>query len=136
MGLVRTRLLLANPVEPARTPLDVPALADTGAMLLCIPEHVALQLGFQELERREVTLADGSRQLMSYVGPVEVRFANRRCFTGAIVMGDDVLLGAIPMEDLDVIVHPLTRTVTVNPDSPNLPSTIAKRSSPQAALTS
>ena len=91
-------------------------------------------MGFRELERREVTLADGTRRSVSYVGPVEIRFANRRCFTGAMVMGDDVLLGAIPMGDLDVIVHPSTRTVTVNPDSPNLPSTIAKRSAPPAAL--
>jgi clan AA aspartic protease len=136
MGLVRTRLLLVNPVDPGRIPVDVPALADTGAMLLCIPEHVAIQMGFRELERREVTLADGTRRSVSYVGPVEIRFANRRCFTGAMVMGDDVLLGAIPMEDLDVIVHPLTRTVTVNPDSPNLPSTIAKHCAPPAALIS
>jgi clan AA aspartic protease len=133
MGLVRTRLLLLNPVDPARSPLEVPALADTGAMLMCIPEHVAIQMGYTELERREVTLADGSRRSVSYVGPVEIRFANRRCFTGAMVMGDDVLLGAIPMEDLDIIVHPLTHTVTVNPDSPNVPSTIAKRTTERAA---
>ncbi len=95
-------------------------------MLLCIPEHVAIQMGFRELERREVVLADGTRRSVSYVGPVEIRFANRRCFTGAMVMGDDVLLGAIPMEDLDVVVHPLTRTVTVNPESPNVPTAIAK----------
>jgi clan AA aspartic protease len=129
MGIVRTPLQLANPVLPGRTPLEVTALADTGSMLLYIPEHVAIQMGFRELERREVTLADGSRRAVSYVGPVEIRFANWRCFTGAMVMGDDVLLGAIPMEDLDVVVHPLTRTVTVNPDSPNVPTTIAKHAS-------
>jgi hypothetical protein len=39
-----------------------------------------------------------------------------------MLMGDEVLLGAIPMEDLDLVVQPLTRTVTVNPASPDIPS--------------
>ena len=72
------------------------------------------------------TLADGSKRMVSYVGPVEVRFGKRRCFVGAMVLGDETLLGAIPMEDMDLIVRPLTREVTVNPASPNFPSSIAK----------
>ena len=46
--------------------------------------------------------------------------------TGALVMGDVVLLGAIPMEDMDLVVIPKTRRLDVNPDSPNISSTIAK----------
>ena len=72
------------------------ALADSGAVHLCIPEHVALQLELRELERREVVLADGRRRSVPYMGPIEVRFANRRCFTGAMVLGDEVLLGGHP----------------------------------------
>lgn len=64
--------------------------------------------------------------LVPYVGPVEVRFANRRCFVGAMIMGDEVLLGAIPMEDMDLVVRPLTRQVLANPLSPNVPSSLAK----------
>ncbi len=33
-------------------------------------------------------------------------FGDRLCFVGALVMGDDVLLGAVPMEDMDLTVHP------------------------------
>jgi hypothetical protein len=84
-----------------------------------------VQLNLKEMERREVTLADG-RKLVPYVGPVEVRFANRRCFTGAMVLGDEVLLGAIPIEDMDLVVVPSTRTLSVNPSSPNIPSSLAK----------
>jgi hypothetical protein len=40
-------------------------------------------------------------------------------------MGDQVLLGAIPMEDMDLII-PKTRTLDVNPDSPNIASSIVK----------
>jgi hypothetical protein len=42
------------------------------------------------------------------------------------MMGDQVLLGAIPMEDIDLVVGPKTRTLEVNPDSPNIASSIAK----------
>lgn len=46
---------------------------------------------------------------------------------GALVLGDEVLLGAIPMEDMDLVVNPRDRTVDVNPASPNIASGIAKR---------
>jgi clan AA aspartic protease len=126
MGITYTTLRLSNPVMPGLAALDCQALADTGAMHLCIPEHVALQLKLDEHERREVTLADGSRRSVAYVGPIRVQFANRQCFVGGMVMGDEVLLGAIPMEDMDLVVRPMTRDVTVNPTSPNVPSSIAK----------
>ncbi len=126
MGLIYTELTLRNPVLPALAPMTVTALADTGALHLCIPRHVALQLQLEELERREVTFADGEKKLVPYVGPIEVRFQNRRCFVGAMVLGDEPLLGAIPMEDLDLVVHPATREIRVNPASPNIPSSVAK----------
>jgi clan AA aspartic protease len=126
MGIVHASLSLLNPLRRDLAPMAVEALADTGAMHLCIPDHVAIQLDLAEQEKREVTLADGSRRLLPYVGPVEVRFANRRCFVGAMVLGDEVLLSAIPMEDLDLVVRPLTREVIVNPASPNVPSSLAK----------
>jgi clan AA aspartic protease len=126
MGITRTTLTLANPIRRELESIEVIALADTGAMHLCIPEHVALQLELAEKEKREVTLADGSKRLYPYAGPVELRFGNRSCFVGAMVLGDEVLLGAIPMEDMDLIVRPLTREVLVNPASPNIPSSLAK----------
>jgi clan AA aspartic protease len=126
MGLIRASVTLLNPTEPGLHGLEVSALADSGAVHLCIPEHLALQLQLRELERREVVLADGHRRSVPYMGPVEVRFANRRCFTGAMVLGDEVLLGAIPMEDMDLVLQPQLQQLTVNPTSPNLPTSVAK----------
>jgi clan AA aspartic protease len=117
---------LANPRLPDLAPIEVKALADTGAVHLCLPKHVVLQLQLEEHEKREVTLADGSHQLVPYVGPVEVSFANRLCFTGAMVFGDEALLGAIPMEDMDLVVLPKTHEVAVNPANPNFAVSIAK----------
>ncbi|HEY5792031.1 MAG TPA: clan AA aspartic protease [Chthoniobacterales bacterium] len=119
-------ITLKNPRIPELQPVEVEALADTGSVHLCIPEHVRLQLRLEERDRKEVTLADGSKRLIPYVGPIEVCFKNRIGFGGAIVRGDQVLLGAIPMEDMDLVVHPKTRSIDVNPENPNFACSIAK----------
>jgi clan AA aspartic protease len=126
MGLVRTKLALRNPRTPDLQPIEVDALVDSGAVHLCIPTHVQIQLGFQEISQKEVALADGAKKLVPYVGPVELHFKNRVGFAGALVMGDEVLLGAIPMEDMDLIIIPKTHTLDVNPSSPNIATSVAK----------
>jgi len=95
MGLAFAKLTLKNPRRSDRAEVEIDALADTGAVYLIIPEHIRLQLDLEEQSNKEITLADGSRKMVPYVGPVEVRFKNRVAFVGAIVMGDEVLLGAI-----------------------------------------
>jgi len=126
MGLIRTKISLKNPKNSNLEPIEVEALVDTGALHLCIPEHIAIQLELEELHKREVATADGARHVCPYVGPIEVRFENRACFAGALVLGDEVLLGAVPMEDLDILVSPSGQNVVVNPQSPNIPSSVAK----------
>ena len=126
MGLVNGKVSLKNPRLPELAPVDVVALADSGAVHLCIPEHVQIQLKLEAIDNKEVTLADGSKKLVPYVGPIELRFKNRVGFAGALVMGDQVLLGVIPMEDMDLVIVPKTRTLDVNPDSPNIASSIVK----------
>ncbi len=126
MGLIYADVNLINPKEPDLNELTVNALVDTGAITLCIPEHVAIQLKLDELEKREVKTAEGKSLLVSYVGPIQIKFENRNCFTGALVLGDTVLLGAVPLEDMDLVVNPRKLEVTVNPDSPNIPSAVVK----------
>jgi clan AA aspartic protease len=126
MGLVNAEITLRNPRRPDLAPVTVAALADSGALHLCIPQHLQLQLGLAETGTKEVTLGDDSRRLVPYVGPIEIRFRNRVGFVGALVMGDQVLLGAIPMEDMDLVIIPSTRTLAVNPSSPNIATSIVK----------
>ena len=126
MGLVNAKISLRNPRKPQLEPLEIEALADSGSVHLCIPENVRIQLDLEEMDKKEVTLADNSRKLVPYVGPVELRFKSRVGFSGALVLGDQVLLGVIPMEDMDLIIVPQTRTLDVNPDSPNIATSIVK----------
>src|SRR6266446_2922647 len=126
MSLVNGKLLLKNPRLPHLDPSEVVAMADSDALHLCIPEHIQIQLRLEAIDSKEVTLADGSKRLVPYVGPIELRFKNRVGFAGALVMGDQVLIGAIPMEDMDLVIIPKTRTLDVNPDSPNIASSIVK----------
>lgn len=125
MGLVYANIKLSNPVQGEQAALETPCLVDTGATYLCITPHVMLQLGLKEGQQREVTLADGSTKLVPYVGPIKVEFENRMCYVGAMVLGERCLLGAIPMEDMDLVVHPKLFKLTVNPASPNIASGLA-----------
>ncbi|MBI3320154.1 MAG: clan AA aspartic protease [Candidatus Omnitrophica bacterium] len=126
MGLVHAKIVLKNPRNTKMKPLEVEALVDWGSLHLCIPSHLQMQLKLKEIDQKEVTLADGAKKLVPYVGPVEIRFKNRVGFVGALVMGDQPLVGAIPMEDMDLVVIPSKRVMDVNPDSPNVSSSIAK----------
>lgn len=119
MGLAFADITLENPREASLKPIAVRALADSGAVLLCIPEHIATQLKLEKLYDREVTTADGRQQLVPYVGPVHVRFKNRGCMVGALMMGDEVLLGEVPMQDMDLVVFPREQRIDVNPANPN-----------------
>ena len=126
MGLADAKIQLRNPRLPELVAVEIDALADTGAVHLCIPPHIQIQLRLEEIDAKEVTLADGGRKLVPYVGPIELRYGNRIGFAGALVMGDMPLLGAIPMDDMDLVVVPKTRQVIVNPLNPNVASTIAR----------
>jgi clan AA aspartic protease len=121
-----TNLSLRNPLIPQQQPVEVEALVDTGAVHMCIPQHVAIQLQLEQYDEKEVTIADGSKKLVPYVGPIETRFKNRVGLGGALVIGDQVLLGAIPMEDMDLVVSPKDRTIDVNPASPNVACSTVK----------
>ncbi|MEE9396344.1 MAG: clan AA aspartic protease [Methylococcales bacterium] len=134
MELVYIEISLSNPKDDQLKPLIADALVDTGAITLCIPDHIAVQLNLEEIEQRDVTTADGKYIPVPYVGPVQVQFENRTCFTGALVLGDSVLLGAVPMEVWIWLLPGLTdpgissrmQKVTVNPESPNMPSALVK----------
>jgi clan AA aspartic protease len=108
--------------------IDVKALVDTGAMHLTIYETIKNYLGLEVEERQLGRLADGTVLELDLTGPVKIVFKNRTAMVRAMVLPDDeeVLLGAIAMEDLDVIIDPVRQEIQVNPDSPDLAMAILK----------
>ncbi|MCR4290601.1 MAG: clan AA aspartic protease [Candidatus Scalindua sp.] len=129
MEHVFAKIKLSNPTQTDFEPVEVNALVDTGALMLCIPKHVALQLNLKTESKREV--ADGRCLNVPYVGHIRVSFEKRFCYVGALVFGDEVLLGAVPMEDMDLVINPSRRELTVDPVSPNIPHARVKPLKPQ-----
>ena len=125
MGVVYQHIRIFNAARPDLEEIDAKALVDSGAIDLCIPRHVAIQLKLEAIEQREVTFADGRKEAVDYVGPVKVECFGRHAFTGAMVMGDTVLLGAIPMESMDLLIDPRRLQLIPNPENPNIPGALA-----------
>lgn len=82
MGISHAKIRLENPKRADLQPLEVDALADPGALLLCISEEVRIQLQLEATSQKDVTNADGKRVLCPYVGPIRIRFENRECYVG------------------------------------------------------
>ncbi|MFH1005400.1 MAG: retroviral-like aspartic protease family protein [Bacteroidota bacterium] len=100
----------------------IKVLVDTGASMLAITEHIKNQLGLNKVYEREVELADGRVQMLDVVGPIEITFENRVSISSAFVLTQgEPLLGAIPMEEMDVVLHPQSEKMIVNPESPYIP---------------
>lgn len=131
MGLVYAEIELINggDLEMARRNIigedeikrmRVHALVDSGSYMLCINENIQEQLQLPVVETRKGQMADGSIIECEVVAPVEVRFKNRATTCRAMVLPGDSepLLGSIPLEDMDVMIHPLRQELIVNPDHP------------------
>jgi clan AA aspartic protease len=133
MGLVYADIQLANAGEIYMAQLgyiqqgavkraEAHALVDTGAYMLAINEVLRSQLNLLKVGEQLAELADGTQIHLDVVGPVEVRFENRHTNVNAMVLPgeSEVLLGSIPMEDLDVLVDPKRQQLIVNPKSPEI----------------
>ncbi len=139
MGFVRASLELINasdisnfeggfiPEENIRK-MHITALVDSGSVMMAINETVKEQLGLKVRDRRKVELADGTVRELEVVGPIEVRFENRMSTVNAMVLpgNQEPLLGAIPMEEMDVLIHPNKERLIVNPEHPNKAQMVMK----------
>ncbi|MDR2450516.1 MAG: clan AA aspartic protease [Candidatus Accumulibacter sp.] len=126
MGLTYADLKLENLFN--KRMLQVSALVDSGSVFLSIPEHIATQLGFdtEEASTREVVLANARRAVAPMIGPLRVWFDGRHCDLSALVLGDEPLLGAVPMEMMDLVLSPSTQKLSFNPASPYIPVALTK----------
>jgi clan AA aspartic protease len=131
MGLVYADITLINggDIEMAKRhiigeeeikKMTIKMMVDSGAYMMAINETIQEQLDLSFIEKRKAVLADGSVQEYDVVGPIYVKFANRTAICSAMVLKGDSepLLGAIPMEEMDVLIHPRRQELVVNPEHP------------------
>jgi clan AA aspartic protease len=104
-------------------------LVDTGAWDLVINEDVQKRLNLPVLERRTVKMADETLLDVDIVGPIEIRFENKRTLVDAVVLPDtsEVLLGAYPLQGLDAFIDAKRERLLVYPDSPNNPKSYIRQ---------
>jgi clan AA aspartic protease len=134
MGLVMTKVKITNstdkqyaadgliPADRVRS-VEIEALADTGAIVMAIPEEIADALGAPTVRDATVKVADGRVIPVRYVGPLWIEVVGRGMTGDAIVLprGTKPLLGAVQLEDMDLVVVPSTGEVITNPAHPDGP---------------
>ena len=119
MGIVHAEVKLRNAMDVGnakRGLIDeseirettVTAVVDTGAETMVINEAIREELGLEIAGDYQAWLANGEDHLYSMSESVEVQYKNRRMSCEAIIIptAKEILLGAIPLQAMDLIVHP------------------------------
>ena len=126
MSIIHTEITLKNAVDVSNfstgivknqdeiRQTTVQALVDTGAWTLVINEAIRDQLGLQVIGTDSGTFADGTKETFNVAGPLEIIWNDRRTICVALVLptADEVLLGAIPLEALDLTINPRKEEIT------------------------
>lgn len=132
MGLIHADITLTNESDlalsaagqaPARVRRErVRCLVDTGALHLVLTTDVQELLELPTVRTIRATMADGHRSEVSLAGPVRVDFENRTTSCLAMIMpgAGECLLGAIPMEGMDVMIDPARQRLVVDPANPDV----------------
>ena len=98
--------------------MTVQSIVDTGAWTVVINEETREKLGLLDQGFGEATLADGKEEVYPMAGPLEIRWKNRRFTCDALVLpgAKDILLGAYPLEGMDLTINPKRELVGVHGD--------------------
>ena len=101
----------------------ISAVADTGAIMLALPEDVVSRLGLDLESSITATYADGRQGELPVAGPLLVRIGDRSMPANCIVLpqGTDALVGQLIMEGLDLVADCVARTLHPRPESPDRP---------------
>ncbi len=112
--LVRRGLMDIDEVR--RIPVN--ALVDTGSYSLAINQTIQEILQLSVVDKMRLTLASGEVVCYDVVSNVEIKFKNRTSSCRAVVLpgNSEPLLGAVPLEEMDLIIHPKKQELMTNPE--------------------
>jgi clan AA aspartic protease len=129
MGVFKNEITLKNGADVADAKrglikadevrqVTVKAVVDTGAWTIVINEETREKLGLLDDGYGEADLADGREEVYPMAGPLEVWWKNRHHICSALVLPNarDILLGAIPLEGMDLTINPKRELVGVHGD--------------------
>jgi len=86
----------------------VTAIVDTGSYSLMLDEQTVRQLGLGTTGEKRIRIANGERIVCPVTTPVEINWKDRQSVMSVISVPGlpQNLLGLLPLEDMDLIVHP------------------------------
>ncbi|MBE9187792.1 clan AA aspartic protease [Microcoleus sp. LEGE 07076] len=137
MGAVRTQVKLTNAIDEALVSRGLLAprllrecqkesLVDTGSVYLLISSEIVQQLGLGIIGQQIVKYADGRRETVGVTEAILVEIEGRRTTEDALVTGDEVLIGQVILEKLDLLVDCKNQRLIPNPENPDYPVTYIK----------
>ena len=103
--------------------VTIKAMADSGAIRLAINETIKQELGLRVRQQLNISLEDGTKRTLDVAGPIRLKFKDRDCITDAFVLpgNEEPLLGAVPMELMDLVIIPAENKLVYNPLHPDGP---------------
>lgn len=134
MGEVVVQLQLENAVDrelarrgaikesEVRT-LTTPAIADSGARMLMLPQEQVELLGLREMRKAIVKYADERKEERTVAGIVTITVNNRQASVECVIgpPACEALLGQVPLEVMDLLVDCAEQKLMPRPESPLLP---------------
>lgn len=138
MGAVRVSIKLKNAVDEELISrgllaprllreVEVTGLVDTGAVSLVIPQDIATQLGLRILRQKVAEFANGNQQTIGVTSAITVEWEDRATTDEALVVGNEVLIGQVILEKLDLLVDCTNHKLIPNPANPNYPVAMIKQ---------
>jgi len=134
MGMIKKKIKISNAADLTRKKdgtippdkvrfVEVEGIIDTGARMLCLPLDLAETLGLEKVGKKTVRYANGEKDVKDIGSGVILELMGRLCECQVLIekVGAPVLVGQIPLEDLDLIADMSKEELTVNPESPYMP---------------
>lgn len=137
MGAVRVKVKLTNAIDQGIVSRGVlaphllrecetQALVDTGALTLVIPQKIVEQLGLRIRSQQVARCANGFEERIDVTEAVLIECLGRQTAVEALVVGDEVLIGQVVLELLDLLPDCKNQQLIPNPANPDYPVAIIK----------
>jgi predicted aspartyl protease len=134
MGMIKKKVKITNYADIVRSKdgaipagkirsVQVEAIIDSGARMLCLPADLVETLGLEKIDKKTVRYANGEKDIKEIGSTVTLELMDRKTSCHVLIekTGAPILVGQIPLEDLDLLIDMAKEDLVVNPESPYMP---------------